>query len=111
MYNDPISNYQFETGLTDDYRNDFSPEELMWRQVILLFLQDIQKDYLVYKESLNGKRGRAYKDIELHKRIAQHKWTECVCEFASIDYNCLLDTIDLILSGKKKIIINAQFIV
>ena len=105
-----ISNYQFETGLKNDFRDDFSPEELMWRTVVLVFLQDIQKDYLTYTTSLNGKRGKAFDKLKTHQNIANSEWLQLVCEFARIDYNCFLDVIDKVLKGEMEVTINAQYV-
>lgn len=109
MYNDPISNYQFETGLTNGHDDDLSPEHCLWRVVILLFLQDIQKDYLVYTNSLNGRRGKAFDEIQKHRHVANSEWLKIVCDFGMLDYDRFLEVVENVLAGKQEILINAQF--
>lgn len=93
-----------------DYgHNDLSPEHLLWRSVLALFLEDIQKDYFHYKKSLNGHRGEFYEKLQTHQHYLDDHWTECICDFARLDYGKFKSIVREIISGKKEIKIYAQY--
>lgn len=80
--------------------NDLSPEQRLWRQVILLLIQDVQ--YLKHRHmrSLNGKRGHWYNELQTEIRHAHSPWIAFICELAGLSHPKLKNVLSDIESGK-----------
>lgn len=89
--------------------HDISPEQRLWRVVVLVLLQDIQKCYLNYINSLNGKRGKLYDEMISEYNVAKSEWMERVCEFAGIPHEKLMTVVRRIINGEQTIRLPKKF--
>lgn len=85
---------------TKPQNNDISPEQRLWRQVILVLLQDFQLLVHRHKKSLNGKRGAYYIKIQSEKSKARTAWMKYVCDLADLDHKKLMHVLKKIETGK-----------
>ena len=86
-----------------DEKQGVSPEERLWKAVLILFFQDIQSDVLKYKASLNGSRGFYWNRIQYHLEIAKSKHMKNVCEMAGIDHLRAVKRIKQIIYEEKDV--------
>ena len=85
-----------------DRELDDSPEERLWKAVIIQLLYDTQTDIYRYQLSLNGTRGHYWKTIMKHLRLAETPHMQTVCDMAGVSYNLLINTLyDIIYHGKE----------
>ena len=79
---------------------DVSPEEHLWKSVVLTMLQDIQVQVLKYKRSLNGVRAVHWSEIQKLKRIAESDHLNLLCDLADINYKVFIKAVDNIIEMK-----------
>ena len=112
MLTDELIHYQWETRpMFEQWERsyDISPEERLWKTVLIIYLQDIQKYYLLYKNSLNGVKGEYHENLKLLIEFSKAEWTETICEFAGVDYDTFTDTVRQIITGEKEVKLSKTF--
>jgi hypothetical protein len=82
---------------------DLSPEQKLWRIVVLVLIQDIQIAYNDYRNSMNGSRGRHYSLIKKLVYEAEHEWTKEICAMAGLDHDMMMGQIYRICEGELEV--------
>ena len=77
-----------------------SAEKRLWVAVLLTFVFDVQKDYRLYRDSMNGKRGKYFNRLVTHKIVASQPHMELLCSFVGMDFDCFKEKIADIADGK-----------
>lgn len=79
--------------------HDISPEELLWKNVILTFLHDLQRDVFKFNEA-EGNSKFVYKHrLQYLKRNAEDPHIKLVCDLANINHKSFLKAINKIIKG------------
>lgn len=86
-----------------DESTDISPEERLWKAVVLQLLHDIQSDVYRYRGSLNGKRGLYWQQVQTNLKLAKDKHMEYICALADVDHVRLVRILNEIVYGDREI--------
>jgi len=82
-----------------DENLDISPEQLLWKNVILTFFHDLQRDVLRFKEA-NDSSKYIYKNrLQYLRRNAFDPHLKLVCDLAEINHQTFIKTVDKIIKG------------
>jgi len=83
-------------------RDSTTPEELLWKSVILQFFWDISFSRRIYDEALNGEAKPARFNLESHRTNVDHEWLCEICYMANEPYDKVRSYAYKILDGQVK---------
>jgi len=77
---------------------DLSPEQNLWRMVILVMIQDYQHYLDRYRVAMNGKRAILSYEVKTIEMLAEGEHAWLMCEYAGLCHRALLDVMRQIKS-------------
>lgn len=80
-----------------------SPETRLWASVLLTWLWDIQTDYHLWRDSLNGHRAEYAMRLSDHRNHLDHQWSKFLCAMAGIDHDGFKEKVIGVIEGREKL--------
>jgi len=83
-------------------RDSTTPEELLWKSVIVQFFWDIILSRRYYDKATNGGMALERANLESHRSNVDNEWMCEVCFLADIPYDKFRTNAYMIIDGKQK---------